>query len=91
MEFNDVYLTTAAAVTFYAKIYMSKIKLDIVNKGDNIYYTDKYSTITDISLDKQLIGEKIEQFKLQYKIKEGYFISSKLYCLICDNDYHIGS
>ena len=38
-EFYDVSLTTAAAVTSYDRIYMSKIKLDILNGGGYIYLT----------------------------------------------------
>jgi DNA polymerase type B, organellar and viral len=34
-EFKDVSLTTAAAVTAYARIYMSKVKENILNKGGN--------------------------------------------------------
>jgi hypothetical protein len=51
-EFTDVSLTTAAAVTSYARIYMSKIKMDIINRGGNIYYTDTDNIVTDITLDE---------------------------------------
>lgn len=80
-EFNDVSITTAAAVTAYARIYMSKVKLDIMDKGGNIYYTDTDSIITDIALDNNMVGNELGQFKLEYKVKEGYFISNKTYYL----------
>jgi hypothetical protein len=80
-EFKDVSLTTAAVVTAYARIYMSKIKLDILNKGGNVYYTDTDSIVTDITLDDKLVGNGLGQFKLEHKVKEGYFISNKTYCL----------
>jgi hypothetical protein len=78
-EFRDVSLTTAAAVTAYARVYMSKIKLNIINKGGNIYYTDTDSIVTDIPLDENLIGNELGKFKLEYRIKEGYYISNKTY------------
>lgn len=84
-ELKDVSLSTAAAVTSYARIYLSKIKLDILNKGGSIYYTDTDSIVTDILLNKELVGSKLGQFKLEYEVKEGYFISSKTYCLVLKN------
>lgn len=63
-EFRDVSLSTAAAVTAYARIYMSKIKRDILDKGGKIYYTDTDSIVTDIPLDNRLIGNGLGEFKL---------------------------
>ena len=40
----------------------------------------------DILKSKDLIGNNIGQFKLEYNIKKGYFISNKTYCLILDNN-----
>ena len=80
-EFRDVSLTTAAAITSYARIYMSKIKLDILSKGGSIYYTDTDSIVTDIPLDSNIVGDKLGQFKLEGELKEAYFITSKTYCL----------
>ena len=80
-EFKDVSLTTAAAITSYARIYMSKIKLDILSKGGSIYYTDTDSIVTDIPLDSNLVGDKLGQFKLEGEIIDAYFITSKTYCL----------
>lgn len=84
-EFKDVSLVIAAAVTSYARVYMSKIKLDILNKGGLIYYTDTDSIVTDKPIDKNLIGDGLGQFKLEYLVKKGYFISSKTYCLVLND------
>jgi len=81
-EFKDVSLVISAAITSYARVYMSKVKLDILNKGGKLYYTDTDSIVTDIPLDKDLVGNNIGQFKLEHNIKEGYFISNKTYCLL---------
>jgi hypothetical protein len=60
---------------------MSKVKLDIVRKGGNLYYTDTDSIVTDIVLDEKSVGTELGQFKLEHKVKRGYFISNKTYCL----------
>jgi hypothetical protein len=68
---------------------MNNIKLDILSKGGHIYYMDTDSIITDIPLDPSLVGDDLGQFKLEYKVKEGIFISSKTYCLILENGKHV--
>jgi hypothetical protein len=85
-QFKDVSIAISSAVNSYARIYMAKIKLDILKRGGNIYYSDTDSIVTDISLDSELIGGNIGQFKLEHPIKEGWFISNKTYCIIDDTD-----
>lgn len=85
-EFKDISLVISAAITSYARVYMSSIKLGILNKGGNIYYTDTDSIVTDKPLDSNLVGSEIGLFKLEHKIKEGYFISAKTYALSVYND-----
>ena len=85
--FKDVSIATAAMITSYARICINKFKLDILNKGGSIYYSDTDSIVLDKNyLDPSWIGDKIGQFKLEYIIKEAYFISNKTYCLILNND-----
>jgi hypothetical protein len=81
-NFNDVSISTAAMILSYSRIFMSKIKLDILKRGGNIYYTDTDSIVTDIELAENLVGSGLGQFKLEFEIKEGYFISNKTYCLL---------
>nr|QBM09675.1 hypothetical protein [Dactylella sp.] len=83
--FSDVSIAITAAITGYARIYMNKIKLEILKNGGNIYYMDTDSIVTDKPLHESLIGKELGQFKLEYKIKEAYFISSKTYCLITED------
>lgn len=85
-EFNDVSLVISAAITAYARIHMSKVKLDILSKNGNIYYTDTDSIVTDIKLDDNLVGKGLGQFKLEHEIVKAYFISSKTYCLVLKNN-----
>lgn len=78
---HDVSIAIASAVTAYSRIFMNKIKLDILSKGGKIYYTDTDSIVTDIKLDNSLVGIKLGQFKLEHEIEEAYFISTKTYCI----------
>ena len=80
-KFNNVSVAISSAVTAYSRIFMSKVKLDILNKGGKIYYTDTDSIVTDIKLDDNIVGGGLGQFKLVHEIKEGYFISNKTYAL----------
>lgn len=77
---NSVSIATASAITAYSRIYINKIKLDILNKGGHIYYSDTDSVVTDIKLDENLVGSEIGKLKLEHEITEGYFISNKTYC-----------
>lgn len=85
-QFKDVSLVISAAVTSYARIYMSKVKLDILNKGGNIYYTDTDSIVTDIPLNSTQVGKDLGQFKLEYQVRKGYFISNKTYALLTNDN-----
>lgn len=46
---DRISISTASAILSYARIYMQKVKLDILSKGGNIYYSDTDS-ITTLSL-----------------------------------------
>ena len=80
-KYNDISVAISSAITAYARVFMNKIKLDIISKGGYLYYTDTDSIVTNIKLDNKLVGKDIGQFKLVSEIKEGYFISNKSYAL----------
>ena len=80
--FTDVSIAIASAVTSYARINISKTKLDILKKGGKLFYSDTDSIVTNIPLDDRLIGNALGQYKLEYTIQKAYLISSKTYCLI---------
>lgn len=85
--FKDVSIATTAMVNSYARIYMNKVKLDILKNGGEIFYTDTDSLVCSHSyFNKDLIGPQIGQFKLENFIEEAYFISNKTYCLVLHND-----
>ena len=76
-------------VTSYARIFMNKIKLKILKSGGKIYYSDTDSIVTDIDLNTinpKLEGKELGQFKLEFIIKEAYFVSNKTYCLVLNNN-----
>ena len=86
--FKDISIAISAMNTSYARIHMNKIKLDILNNGGNIYYSDTDSLVVDKKLDiSNLLGNELGKFKIEFKnIKEAYFISNKTYCLVLDNN-----
>lgn len=81
-SFLDVSIAIASAVTSYARISITKTKLDIINKGGNIYYSDTDSIVTNTPLNTELVGPNIGQFKLVHTIKKAYFITGKTYIII---------
>nr|YP_010044372.1 DNA polymerase [Trametes versicolor]QPF23613.1 DNA polymerase [Trametes versicolor] len=84
--FKDVSIATAAFVTSYARIFINKCKLEILENGGSIFYSDTDSIVLNKdALNPNWIGDNIGQFKLEYDIKEAYFISNKTYCLILNN------
>lgn len=69
----------ASAVTAYARLYMYKFK-NI--KGNECYYTDTDSIFVQNKIDESLVNDDIGKFKLEYEIKEGFFIAPKVYMII---------
>lgn len=89
-QFNtvrNVSVGISAAVTSYSSIFMLRIKQYILSLGGQIYYTDTDSIVTSIPLPAEYIGNELGKFKLEHKIKRGYFISSKLYCIVVWNEH----
>lgn len=68
---------------------MQTIKLEILKRGDLIYYTDTDSLITNKVFDDKLIGGQLGQFKLVDTITKLYAISGKSYAytrIVKDDD-----
>lgn len=85
-SFSDISITTTAMVNSYAKIFMHKIKLSILERGGKIYYSDTDSLVLDNNyLLPEWIGPGIGQFKVVYNIQKAYFVSNKTYCLVLTN------
>lgn len=85
-SFDDVAISISAAVTANARIYMSKIKLEILEKAGEINYSDTDSIVTNTELSSNLVGKELGK-KVEYLIKKAYFISSKTYCLVLKDEF----
>jgi hypothetical protein len=69
-------------ITSYAARFMHKF---INLPGNNCFYMDTDGIVLQHPLDPKYVGKGLGQFKYLGKIKRGYFISPKLYCLIYEN------
>jgi len=87
---DNTSVVISAAITAYARIHISKIKLDILNKAGNIYYSDTDSIVTDVELYADMVDVKsLGKLKLEHEIKKGIFISGKTYCFITTQGKYI--
>jgi hypothetical protein len=84
-KFGFVSISTASAITAYARIYINKIKLLLLKNGAKIYYSDTDSIVTDMKLPDEFVGQELGKFKLEYNIKKAIFITSKTYVLILED------
>jgi hypothetical protein len=93
--FRDVSLVTALFVTSYAREYMQRVKILILNAGGLIYYSDTDSIVTNLNLKdlnevlKDKVGNKLGQLKLEHLGEKAYFIFNKPYILITLNGQEI--
>ena len=79
---KNISIPVAAAVTSYARIYMSKVKLNILKNNGKIYYSDTDSIITDIELDKSFVDPKqIGKFKHEHDLEIAIIPAPKVYCM----------
>lgn len=78
---TGVCVAVSAAVTAYARIYMNKIKLDILKRGGYIYYQCLCSIVTNVPLPSQYVGDRLGQFKLEHTAIKGIFITNKTYLI----------
>lgn len=72
-------------ITSYARIKLFNAMNDILKVGGVVYYCDTDSIITDVNIKT---SKKLGEFDIENKtgrIKRGYFISPKLYCLEYSN------
>ena len=76
---RDVSISTAASITSYAQIFITKAKLWVLKNGGKIYYSDTDSLVTSIPLPMEWVGGEMGKFKLEFRIKKAYFITTKTY------------
>ena len=81
-SYKSVSISTAAATIAYARIYMAKMLLYVLNNNGKLYYTDTDSIVTDLKLPDNIVHPtELGKFKLEYTIVEGYFIADKTYAI----------
>lgn len=80
--FKDVSISTAAMINSYARIHINSLKLEVINNGGTIYYSDTDSlVINNDYFNPDWVSDKLGKLKIEYEIDEAYFISNKTYCL----------
>ena len=82
----NINVSIAASITFYARIYMSRFKLDY---KDSLYYSDTDSM--DLSIPfflkrKEFIGDELGKFKLESIFKKVVYIAPKVYGAITEKN-----
>jgi DNA polymerase type B, organellar and viral len=73
---KNISIVIAAAVTAYARIKMSEIKMD---NNIKIYYSDTDSFVVDKLLNNNLVSEKLGDFKLENIFTRAAFLAPKVY------------
>ena len=74
----NVSISIASAITAYSRVFMSKFKNNAPSVF-KLFYSDTDSIFVDRDLPKDLIGNEIGQFKLEYIFKEAVFLGPKIY------------
>lgn len=88
---NTTSIVISAAITAYARIHITNLKLEILKQGGNLYYSDTDSIVTDIELQDSLVSpNKLGLLKLEHVLDEAIFISNKIYWM-CDikSEFHV--
>ncbi|EAW14651.1 uncharacterized protein ACLA_056740, partial [Aspergillus clavatus NRRL 1] len=80
---NVTSIAISAAITAYGRIHINKLKLNVLNKGGKIYYSDTDSLVINIKLNKDKISNnEIGKLKFEHLVDRGVYINSKVYYLI---------
>jgi hypothetical protein len=83
---TNISIGLASAVTSYARIFMSEIKMKY---KDHLYYSDTDSAFLDCELDLKNLGKGLGKWKLEYNFKEVVFLGPKVYGGVLTNKKEI--
>lgn len=72
---------TTSYINSLGRVKLNHLLLSSIKNGSQIYYCDTDSLVVDTPLPSKYQGTSLGKLKLEYKVKEGYFINNKLYCL----------
>lgn len=79
---NDTNVAIASAVTAYSRMIINSYKLQALNLGLNIYYSDTDSLVLDGPLPPEVCDSaRLGMLKLEHTFKEGIFVMPKVYYL----------
>lgn len=82
-NFDVTSVAISAAITAYGRIHISKLKMNVIQMGGNIYYSDTDSLVTDILLPESMVDSKqLGLLKLEHVIIKGIFNNNKTYWLL---------
>ena len=71
-------IVISAAITAYALIHINKLKLNILNPGGKLYYSDTDSIISNMKLPDSMVSTKeLGLLKLVHVLKKVIFINNK--------------
>lgn len=76
LSLTNTYIVISATATTYARVHISKIKLNIVNRlGGRIYYSDRDGIVSDIYLRNNTTNHTERgKLKLEHFLKKVLYI-----------------
>jgi hypothetical protein len=75
----------AAAVTAYSRIIINQYKLDALNLGLEIFYSDTDSLVVNGALPENVVNSAtLGMLKLEQRFSEGIFVMPKVYYLLTE-------
>jgi hypothetical protein len=80
---NNISVVISSSITAYARIMMSKIKIDY---QDHLYYSDTDSIDLDIELPLKYISDELGDFKHENTFKKALYLAPKVYCGVTEKD-----
>lgn len=82
-DFDVVSVAISAAITVYGRIHISKLKMQVMHMGGNVYYSDTDSLVTDILLPENLVStSELGLLKLEHVVTKAIFNNNKTYWLL---------
>ena len=86
----NISVPISSAITAYARIQMSTIKMNLIKEGNILYYSDTDSIDVAREVDPILVGKELGKLKLEHIFEEATYLAPKVYGgLVKDKDGQI--
>ena len=87
-DLDVVSVAISAAIIAYGRIHISKLKMQVMRMGGNIYYSDTDTLVTDMLLpDSMVSSTKLGLLKLEHVVIKAIFNNNTTYWfLVRDKD-----